>query len=197
MFDSDNIIVFDTELTSWPGTNARDWSGPGEHREIVQIGAVKVVVSEDFREIDSFRTYVRPHVNPTLSDYLIELTGITQEMVDNEGVSFPDAQRAFAEFVDGGDCVLCCNGEDDIVLRENCRLNDVAFIFDASRFVNLRPHLAAALDVEARTAQSSDLLALSGLPDDVQGHDALGDARIIVGCLRHLRRTQRLMRIEN
>ena len=34
------VVVFDTEFTAWQGSMERGWSGPGEHKEIVQIGAV-------------------------------------------------------------------------------------------------------------------------------------------------------------
>jgi len=36
------IIIFDTEYTAWEGAKERNWSGSGEHREIVQIAAVKI-----------------------------------------------------------------------------------------------------------------------------------------------------------
>jgi hypothetical protein len=34
------IVIFDVEVTTWEGTWERRWSGEGEYREVVQIGAV-------------------------------------------------------------------------------------------------------------------------------------------------------------
>src|SRR6185436_17519590 len=89
--------VFDTEYTSWEGAQARNWSGPGEYREIVEIGAV-LIDTKDFSEIDFIDLYLRPAKNPKLSDYFIELTGITQETVDTKGMNFRDALKRFAEW---------------------------------------------------------------------------------------------------
>jgi len=36
------FVVFDTEFTAWKGSRERNWSGPNEHREIVQIAAQQV-----------------------------------------------------------------------------------------------------------------------------------------------------------
>ena len=127
MFRADTITVFDTELTSWPGSVDHNWRRPGEHREIIQIGAVKVLPNEDFREIESFQTYVRPAVNPKLSDYLVNLTGITQEIVDSKGIPFPTALKAFLDFLGETPGEICCNGVDDEVLKENCILNGIPY----------------------------------------------------------------------
>mgnify|MGYP003746969009 FL=1 len=40
IFLENKAVIFDLELTSWPGINERNWSRPNEHREIIQIGAV-------------------------------------------------------------------------------------------------------------------------------------------------------------
>ncbi len=34
-------VVFDLEFTAWERSVARNWSRPGEKKEVVQIGAVK------------------------------------------------------------------------------------------------------------------------------------------------------------
>ena len=31
------FVLFDTEYTAWEGSHERDWSGEGEHREIIQV----------------------------------------------------------------------------------------------------------------------------------------------------------------
>ena len=36
------IVVCDLEYTAWAGSLQRGWSDPGEHREIVQIAAIRL-----------------------------------------------------------------------------------------------------------------------------------------------------------
>ena len=75
IFSENKAVIFDLELTSWPGSNERNWSLPDEHREIIQIGAVKIETEGDMQEINTFQILVRSLINPILSDYIIDLTG--------------------------------------------------------------------------------------------------------------------------
>ena len=75
------VVIFDIECTTWEGAAARDWSGPGEHRELVQLGAV-LVETDRFAEKAAFSMLAKPRINPVLSKYFINLTQITQEQVN-------------------------------------------------------------------------------------------------------------------
>jgi len=102
------IVVFDLEITAWPGSVARFWSGPGEHPEIIQIGAVKARTVGGMTETGSMNRYVRPSINPVLSDYIIGLTGIRQSDIDDKGVPFTDAMKEFAAFIgDDTEQIIC------------------------------------------------------------------------------------------
>ena len=62
------FVVFDTEFTAWEGSMQRQWSEPWEHREIIQIAAVKVQASStNVRITETFNELVLPVINPTLS----------------------------------------------------------------------------------------------------------------------------------
>jgi len=61
-----DFVIADLEYTSWEGALERGWDRPGEFREIVQIGAVKVQRSDSLRESDSFMVLVAPTLNPVL-----------------------------------------------------------------------------------------------------------------------------------
>jgi inhibitor of KinA sporulation pathway (predicted exonuclease) len=81
-----DFVLADLEYTSWDGAMARDWGGPGEFREIVQIGAVKVTRAGGWHEVDALMVLVRPTLNPVLSDYFTNLTGITDADIARAGV---------------------------------------------------------------------------------------------------------------
>ena len=114
------FVIADTEFTSWEGAMARGWSGENEYKEIVQIAAIKVDPRQNFKEIEMFDVLVQPQINPELSDYFINLTHLTQEQVNQQGVLFSEALKKFQAFTKK--CPVWSYGQDDDVLRENCSL---------------------------------------------------------------------------
>lgn len=77
--------------------------------EIIEIGAVKV--NEQGEVIDSFSRFVKPIVEPVLTDYCKELTKIAQRDID-VAESFPSVLKAFQEWI-GSDYHLCSWGHYD------------------------------------------------------------------------------------
>jgi inhibitor of KinA sporulation pathway (predicted exonuclease) len=95
------MVVFDLEWTAWEGSLARSWSGPGEYREVIQVGAVRLDAVR-FERLAVFDRLVRPVRNPVLSDYITRLSGLTNERMLAEGVSLDAALAEFAAFVGDG-----------------------------------------------------------------------------------------------
>ena len=94
------LVVFDLEFTAWENSLAQGWMKPGEFKEVVQIGAVRLN-SENLALEASFDCLVRPRINPTLSDYFTALTGITEARLAKEAVDFDRAYRGFVAFAGG------------------------------------------------------------------------------------------------
>ncbi|VDK44983.1 unnamed protein product [Anisakis simplex] len=82
----DYFVVMDFECT------CEDEVYEYEH-EIIEFPAVLVDV-RNRRVVDTFRSHVRPTLNPILSEFCTKLTGITQEMVDN-ALPFTDVLVSF------------------------------------------------------------------------------------------------------
>jgi DNA polymerase III subunit epsilon len=81
----ERFVVFDLETT-----------GLDPHEdEIIEIGAIRVDQRSGGEE--QFRVLVRP--DKALSRYITGLTGITQAMVDEEGVRIEDALLQFRDFI--------------------------------------------------------------------------------------------------
>ena len=185
-----SIVIFDLEFTSWVGTWERGWSEHWEHREIVQIGAVLVNIKSNFEIIKKFNCYVKPTINKTLSDYFIDLTGINQKILEEKGVSFPDAFSDFLNFQQNSKAIFS-NGTDGEVLRENCKLNNISYTLDQDRVINLRSWIAKKVSSKVNRKyefiDSGDLLkVLTNNSDNEKQHDALYDAVNIAKTLKML-----------
>lgn len=178
------VTVFDLEYTAWSGSQARGWSEPWEHKEVIQIGAVCLEAGTGFKERGSFAVLVRPVRNPRLSDYITELTGITDAMIDAEGVELAEALDGLADFAEGPHLTF---GGDGKVLRGNCALVGIDMPLAPGRVVNLGPALCRALGADYWTTSSSDLPTLAGLDVPGRRHDALADARAIAMVMQSLR----------
>ncbi len=123
-------IVFDTEFTSWEGSQENNWSKNGEYMELVQIGALKI---EDGQIIDKFDVYIKPKINPILSDYFINLTGITNQKIEKEGIEFIEALERFYKFTQN--LRLYSYGNDYGIIKENLKLNKISV---NSKFYDLK-----------------------------------------------------------
>lgn len=101
------IVIVDVEATC-------DLNMPRRKRELIEIGAVKVINGE---VVDKFQIFIKPKRNAQLSHYCKNLTHIEQNQIDN-GVSPKDALTELANWAK--DCLLACWGEFDqeIIERE-------------------------------------------------------------------------------
>lgn len=68
-----HYVIFDLEATCWENHRSKV-------SEIIEIGAVKL--NEKLDEIDEFSVFVKPTINPILSDFCKKLTSISQKDVD-------------------------------------------------------------------------------------------------------------------
>ena len=186
MTQDNAVVIFDCEYTAWEGSLARGWSGDNEDPEIIQIGAVKLGIQDQGLFLGSeFSTLVKPTYRPQLSEYISNLTGIDQEALDHKGIDFSDAINRFSEFI--GKCGTCCsNGDDWAVLERNCEINQIKNPLLQKKFLNLRPLLAAHLELpldstklhsyQIGNMEEAGEVGIFGLGTP---HNALDDARAV------------------
>jgi inhibitor of KinA sporulation pathway (predicted exonuclease) len=176
------VVVFDTEFTAWAGSMERGWQGPGEFREIVQIGAVRLD-ADTFVEQGSFAVLIRPVLNPVLSDYFVALTRITNERLSAEGVTFATGVERFAAFV--ANRPIYCYGRDDRIIAANAERLKQPQLWTNTTATNLREWLTG---VGVKLAGISSGMLAKHVGSVAQGHvhDALVDARSLAEAVRYL-----------
>ncbi|KIF74944.1 exonuclease [Streptomyces sp. 150FB] len=182
------FVLFDLEFTSWAGALEQGWSAPGQLREIVQIGALRI--GDDYSVVEEYEVLVRPVVNPELSPYFTDLTGVTQEMVDREGIAPAQALGDFLGFCQGQSALSY--GNDMVVIGENlgwarARGEEVKHGFLGTSFSNVRPWLNSAVP-ETASANVGRLWEVLGLPKPAAGreHSALFDCYSFAAAIKHL-----------
>ena len=184
--------VLDLEYTTWEGAQARGWSGENEHREIVQIGAVKAD-ADTLEEVASLNLLVHPLINPELSAYFTELTGITQNALDASGVAFTEALSQLVDFI--GDDDIYFWGPDEKVLGnevldvdallETCTIQNVPFPFSREKFINMRPRFKEK-GIDTSVYGSGTILNAFGAAPPDRSHNAESDARSVLTAIRYL-----------
>lgn len=182
------IIILDTEYTAWEGSAERDWSGPNEYKEIIEIGAVKVE-TKNFQEIETLQIFVKPRKNPELSDYIKKFTGISQSNIDTEGKDLAEALEKLSGWSKGVNFFSW--GNEGEVVQGNCDLYGVKNPIEFSHFHDIRP-IFKKHGIETKNFMSSTIVRAFGLEPSRTGHRAINDARTILDGLREL---QKLLQI--
>jgi DNA polymerase III epsilon subunit-like protein len=166
------VTVFDLEYTAWANSLRERWMAPGEFREVVQIGAVKLD-GGSLAPRDELNLLVKPRINGVLSDFLVELTGVTNEAVAVRGLDIRDAYDRFVDFAEGG--IICSFGRDDWVLEANLKLYGIGGARALPRHINIAPWLNAN-GIATKGFHACDIARLCGARFEGREHDALADA---------------------
>ena len=131
------IVIFDVEATC-------DSNMPRKKRELIEIGAIKVV---DGEIIDTFQIIIKPKRNPTLSKYCMDLTHISQEQI-NHGISPREALNSFATWAN--DCILAAWGEfDQEIIEKEMHKNKIDKYF---YYINLKKLYVSAKHLPMTTS---------------------------------------------
>lgn len=158
------------------------WLAPGEFKEIIQIGAVRLN-SSTLKEEAALNLIVRPRINGIISEYLTQLTGITNDRLMAEGIDFAVAYQRFLKFCGLGS--LCAFGRDDLVLLENLRLYGLKPDRPLPPYVNA-VDILRRYGIDPAGKHACHVGPLCGAAFHGHEHDALDDARSVAAGLRAL-----------
>lgn len=103
-----NIVVFDTETTGL------DF----ENDQIIELAAIKLARNErgkviTVREVDEF---IKLPDGQKLDEFIVNLTGITDKMLLESGITYPEASDIFYSLISDGDTLLVAhNAQFDLM----------------------------------------------------------------------------------
>ncbi|MNB99261.1 DNA polymerase III PolC-type [compost metagenome] len=167
-----NYIILDLEATCWDGDRTRQ-------NEIIEIGAQKV--SNEFGELkiaSEFAAFVKPKLNPVLSDFCKNLTSIKQEDV-NVCPQFPIVFKQFREWIGTEPYVLCSWGKyDKNQFEKDCKLHHISTNW-LKNHISLKHQYMDQFNVKGRDAGMSAALRKFGLKLDGTHHRGIDDAKNI------------------
>jgi len=167
-------IIFDLEATCWEEKNDRV-------NEIIEIGAVRL--SSNLEVVDTFSEFVKPTINPELTEFCKTLTSIKQENIRgakmfNEAIG--DFERWIFSF--DGDVELVSWGyyDKNQIIQESSLKNysgDIINLLE-EKHMSLK-HEFAKMRKE-RTCGMKKALNKLNLPLDGAHHRGIDDAKNIV-----------------
>jgi len=176
----DKILIVDIEATCWDGGNP-----PGMESDIIEIGICLLDVKSG--EISGNRGIIVKPERSVVSPFCTELTTITQELVDTEGISFKEScnilkkeyqaqSRAWASF----------GAYDAKQFQKQCVAMDIGYPFGPSH-INVKTLFALAKKLDHEQGMAG-ALALLNIPLEGTHHRGVDDANNIAKIFRWILR---------
>ena len=163
-------IIIDLEATCWEHIRNTD------RMEIIEIGAV-LLPSASESPTHEFSRFVRPVVEPRLSDFCKQLTSIDQSDVDGAD-TFWTVFHDLLDWIGPEPFVLCSWGAYDLnQFRIDCRRHNIRLPATFERHVNLKQEFARLF--KRRSCGMAAALKHAELPLEGAHHRGIDDARNI------------------
>lgn len=186
------VVVYDCEFLTAPGAPGRFWSGPSDPDPLcVQIGAVRLALTAPFSISESVGWYIRPENRDcrtvAVDPLLTRLTGITDTLLEQEGLPLIAALKALADFA-GNDLLISWGKDDLLTLAASLFVQGRLSPIPAGRFRNATPLLLSAGEDRdtIHGLRSNTICAHFGIDSPGQAHDARDDAAAVATALQHL-----------
>lgn len=172
------ICVFDLELTCWDTKDPN--FRPKDEMEIIELGIL--VCDLDLNILHEIQQFVKPVNYPQLSDYCVELTGITQIDVDQfESLEVEiDKLIAFGDLPSPQEFVWACWGSDAFHINAEWQKQTQEEQFFDPRHINIKFH-----DVKRRGLKRA--LKSYGIKQVQPVHRALPDAKSALQLMKKMK----------
>jgi inhibitor of KinA sporulation pathway (predicted exonuclease) len=170
-------LLIDLEFTCWEDSLRTDWADPARPAEVIEIG-LAVYDAATRTASETFDARVRPTVNPTLSDYCVNLVHISQreiEAADTLPVVLEALDRWLRAPARAGLATCGWGPLDRKGLARNARALGLADPLADRRHIDVCD-VMTELRQHPRPIGRDELRCLAHLPPNVRRHRALDDA---------------------
>lgn len=175
------VLVIDPEATCCDQDSV-----PQQEMEVIQIGAVLATLSGEV--LGEWSSHVRPIRHPVLTEFCMQLTGISQFDVDAAD-TFPAVIARLVKWMEDScnavDCWASWGAYDHHQLQQDLAFHGVPWCLPSTH-LNLKAVFAKHFRLKRRPALSA-ALALVGLEFSGTPHNALDDASNAAKLLRYMR----------
>ena len=181
---SGKYTIIDLEVTSWKNSLKYNWSRDGEFPEIVQAGILSFCYDDKPREIkilNKLEFVCTPKINSNLSEYFTKLTGITNEYIQKNSVSFEKIIEIITKL--SYESTIISNGNDVEIINQNLKLYEIKSKGICG--VSVRLFFSRKFNIPYKDCISSKLPSLIGLTkhNPKHAHNALFDCESILTVL--------------
>ena len=172
------INVIDIESTCW-----EPQPPVGQESEIIEIGIS--VLNLDNMEIESMESILVKPKHSTVSPFCTQLTTITQDLLNAEGISYPQAIMRLEEVYKSKQRIWASFGDYDRKMFERmAKLHKVDYPF-GPRHMNVKTLIALGLG-ETREIGMDGILTRLGIPLEGTHHRGGDDSKNIAKILREM-----------
>ncbi|EPR11935.1 3'-5' exonuclease [Ruminiclostridium papyrosolvens] len=183
------LIFVDFEATCWD----RNEKNKRPHTEIIEIGAV--ATGQNLEQIGKFTAIIRPVIEPVLSDYCKELTGLSQTDVEN-GIDFNRAIDLFYQWIiqyqSTENSILYTWGNYDIFLlkrslrRQRTKNKDFMKIIHKDGLIDLQEQFMKVTALPSSSCNLAKALQIIGQTFHGTKHKSVDDAANMVKLYKYL-----------
>ncbi|CAD8057672.1 unnamed protein product [Paramecium primaurelia] len=178
----DNIIILDFEATCIREADKKYL------QEIIEFPA-QVYNIQERKVIKEFSKYIKPIENPILSEFCTELTGITQQQVD-EGIPLDQAINEFMQFIQGLQkcCILTCGDYDLNLLKKEGARKGIPIQKELQYYINIKKVFPKSLrnPKHYKDPCMVEMLKLCGLDLLGRHHSGIDDVKNITRIVHYL-----------
>ena len=155
---------------------------------VIEFGAVKL--NDNYEEVDSFQSFVKPEYNDTIEKYITGLTGIKTADVINAPL-FSEVMRSFINWCGVEYEIYSWSMTDPIQLQSEMELKNIARTEQSevlfSEWNDLQKQYGEQIGI-ARLTKLSSAVYVAGVDFRGRAHSALADAMATADIFREMRR---------
>lgn len=172
---TNKILVIDLEATCWQGVQPKD-----QVSEIIEIGIC--VLDINTGNISKNKGILVKPTKSRVSQFCTELTTITQEMLDEDGISFPDACKLLRTEYDAHQYTWASYGAYDLkMLNNQCQIRNIDYPLSQDH-INVKELFSQVKGLNKKVGMNGALHIL-GLPLEGTHHRGVDDAKNIAKIL--------------